>query len=323
MSVTWKWAPVAWLGGYAALRVWWAASGLPGGLSGRFGDLVVFTGWGAAGLCLAALVTAVAVASSDPAGAPRPALLGAGWAASAALAAAAAMLLLDAVGAIFPGLGLDFSFAEALNRAACALGGVLLGRATLTAQRRWGGGPASALDRTPAWAYAAAHGAVVGCLVRILAQAVVGFGSSPLDMASALAFEAAFLLAGTLLPLALVHRWGRIWPRWVPFLRGRAVPRRLVLWPATGVASGIVVYFGLMLLQMVWERQHGRNPFPAGNGLDLPETFFWVAVPAYFAWGVGLAFAAVADDRGTRPGSGQQAPLQPADPETQARQPHH
>jgi hypothetical protein len=51
-------------------------------------------------------------------------------------------------------------------------------------------------------------------------------------------FEAGFVLAGTLLPLALVHSWGRVLPRWVPLLAGRRVPRWLLLGPAFGIAAG-------------------------------------------------------------------------------------
>ncbi|OLT34355.1 hypothetical protein BJF79_07210 [Actinomadura sp. CNU-125] len=54
-----------------------------------------------------------------------------------------------------------------------------------------------------------------------------------------------------------------------------------------------------MLLQMFWETLHGRNPFPPDGDMALPETFFWVAVPAY--WGAGLAAAALAYARRTQP----------------------
>ncbi|MGH3357317.1 MAG: hypothetical protein ACRDO7_00845, partial [Nocardioidaceae bacterium] len=111
-------------------------------------------------------------------------------------------------------------------------------------------------------------------MVRILARAAVGFGETPMSGGvSVLVFEAGFLLAGTVLPLALVHGWGRRIPRW------------LVLGPAIGVSAGIVVYFGLMLAIMVAERLQGRNPFPPSGGLDLPEVFSWFAVPGYVVWG--------------------------------------
>ncbi|MCP2322280.1 hypothetical protein HDA40_000787 [Hamadaea flava] len=295
MTMT-RWAPriaPIWLGSYLILRIYWAATGTPDGLSAIGGDLVVFTGWAAVALCALAAATAALLlrTSSKP-------VIGIAWALSVLLVMSAVLLLLDIVGAIFPGVMPKQFPLGALSRAACALGGVLLAH---SAHARRGPRVLRTLAHTPAWAYWAAYLAVAGCLTRIAAQAAVGFGNSPIALGAAAAFEIAFVLAGTLLPLALVHSWGRTWPRWVPFLQGRTVPRRLVLWPATGVATGIVVYFGLMLLQMIWERLHGRNPFPPSGGLDLPEAFFWVAVPAYWIWGVGLAFAAVAYARRTRP----------------------
>ncbi len=145
---------------------------------------------------------------------------------------------------------------------------------------------------------------MAGCLTRITAQAVVGFDESPL---SGIAFEACFVLAGTLLPLALVHSWGMVWPRWVVGLAGRRVPRRLVLWPGVGVSVMIVSYFGVMLGQMVVERLHGRNPFPPDARMDLPETFFWVAVPAYVVWGAALGVAALSYHRRTRSREGHES----------------
>ncbi|WP_262401568.1 hypothetical protein [Actinomadura sp. CNU-125] len=289
-----------WISAYLALRVYWAATGTPGGLSPVESDLVAFTGWGAAVLCAVAAVAGFILLSTDLDGVPRRLLLGTAWAASLALVASSALLLLDVIGAVFPGLGIEFYPLGALSRAACAGGGVLLGLLTLAYQRRKGRRAPVVYTRTPPWAYVAAYVSVTGCVVRIAAQAVVGFGESPLATGSALLFEAAFLLAGTVLPLSLAHRWGRIWPFWIPALRGRPVPRRLVLWPAVGVAAGITVYFGLMLLQMFWERLHGRNPFPPDGDMALPETFFWVAVPAYWVWGAGLAAAALAYARRTR-----------------------
>jgi hypothetical protein len=133
-----------------------------------------------------------------------------------------------------------------------------------------------------------------------VAQAVVGFGATPYGDRGMLLFEAGFVLGGTVLPLALVHRWGRVWPRWVVGLAGRKVPRPLVLWPAAAVSGGLVAYFGVMLGQMVVERLNDRNPFPPEGGLLLPEAFFWVAVPAYLVWGAGMAVAAIAYARETR-----------------------
>lgn len=289
----------AWVAGYGGVQVAWQAGYRPAGdLSPIGSDLVVFTGWAAPALCgAAALVLAVlavpAAARCGPGA--RRALLLSGWAVTVALAAAAAMLLLDIVGGLLPGLGITVHPAGALSRAACAAAAVLAGLATRRYARVTRTGPAvrRVLAATPGWAFAAAYLAVAGCGARIAAQAAVGFGEMPLTGGVALVvFEAGFVLGGSLLPLALAHRFGRVWPRWVPGLAGRRVPRRLVLWPGTGISTALVVYFGLMLAQMVWERLHGRNPFPPEGGLDLPEAFFWVAVPGYLLWGAGMAVAA-------------------------------
>ncbi|XRQ15245.1 hypothetical protein ACN3XK_31460 [Actinomadura welshii] len=300
-----------WVAAYGALRAYWAAGNQPGDMSPVGTDLVVFTGWGSVVLCGAAAAVLLALAHPRTRRLPRPVLLPAAWTAAVCLVAAGALLLLDVIGAVLPGLGIAFHPLGALSRAACVGAGVLTGLSALAHGRRTRPGctrcgrsaaAAPALPRTPAWAYGAAHLAVAACLVRIAAQAAVGSGETPLSRGpSAVAFEAGFLLAGILLPLALAHSFGRRWPRIVPVLGGRRVPRRLVLWPGAAISAGLVVYFGLMLLQMTWERLHGRNPFPPDGSLALPEAFFWVAVPAYLLWGAGMAVAARAYARRTRP----------------------
>ncbi|XVQ15568.1 hypothetical protein ACQP1W_24470 [Spirillospora sp. CA-255316] len=304
---------VPWLIAYGMLQAYWRLGHRPAELSPVGDDLVFLNGWGVVGLCGAAVTLLAGLAILRLSGAARRLLLLASWATAVTLVAAAAMVLLDVVGGILPGLGIEFFPLGALSRAACAGGGVIVGTAALSYQRATRAGcaacgrtgPAQAPGRpghVPAWAFVAAYGAVAGCAVRIGAQAAVGFDRSPLTSGvSVLLFELGFLLGGGLLPLSLVHSWGRVWPRWVPGLGRRAVPRRLVLWPAAGISAGLVVYFGLMLLQMIAERLRGRNPFPPSGGLDLPEAFFWFAVPSYLAWGAGMAAAAFGYHRLTRP----------------------
>ncbi|MEW2354185.1 hypothetical protein [Spirillospora sp. NPDC029432] len=308
----WAAAGVPWLIAYGALQAYWALGHRPAELSPVGEDLVLVSGWGMAGLCAAGAMVLAGLAAAPGGGGARRPLLAAAWGSCAAMVASGALLLLDVIGAILPGLGIEFFPLGALSRVACVGGGALIGLAALAYQRGTRaacaecGRPAGArgpLERTPAWAYAAAYAAVAGCAVRVAAQLVVGLDENPLASgASALVFEIGFLLGGSLLPLALVHAWGRVWPRWIPGLAGRAVPRRLVLWPGAAISAGLVVYFGLMLLQMISERLQGRNPFPPSGGLDLPEAFFWFAVPGYLAWGIGMAVAAAAYARLTRDG---------------------
>lgn len=152
---------------------------------------------------------------------------------------------------------------------------------------------------TPWWAWCSAYIAVAGCLVRLAAQLAVGFESSLLQLSASLAvFEAGFILAGTVLPLALVHSWGRKVPRWVPLLAGRPVPRWLVLGPAFAIAGGMTAYFGFSLVTFAAATLNGSSAQFAGS---LPLAFFWVALPAYLVWGLGLGVAAIAYYRVTRP----------------------
>ncbi|SFA72411.1 hypothetical protein SAMN05216266_10164 [Amycolatopsis marina] len=296
---------------YGALRTCWQLLGSPTELSARGGDLIGFTGWSAIGLCAVAALAAGALATLRLTGAARTALLVLAMVVSVALLGASAMLLLDVVGGILPGLGIRFYPLGALSRAACVGTAVLLMLATLAYRKathsgcpdcgRGDDGPTEP-RRTPAWAYWAAYLSVAGCVARIIAQLVVGMDQTPVGGGiSVILFEVGFVLGGTLLPLALVHTWGLIWPRWLPRLAGRRVPRWLVLGPGIGISAGLVVYFGLMLLTMAAERLQGRNPFPPSDGLVLPEAFFWISVPAYLLWGLGMAGAALSYQRRTRP----------------------
>jgi hypothetical protein len=84
----------------------------------------------------------------------------------------------------------------------------------------------------------------------------------------------------------------------MPLLAGRRVPRWLVLGPAFGIAGGMTAYFGVAIVKLAAETLSGTWD----QGADaLPLAFFWVAVPAYLTWGVGLGVAALGSSRVTRP----------------------
>jgi len=140
--------------------------------------------------------------------------------------------------------------------------------------------------------------AAAGCLVRLAAQVAVGFGSQLLEGGgTVLLFEVGFLLAGTVLPLALAYPWGRVFPHWVPWLAGRGVPRWLVLGPGLVLGVGMSAYFGVTMVKLTIETFTGTwNPGPGSD----PLWFFWLAVPAYLLWGIGLGLAALAYGRATR-----------------------
>ena len=300
----WRWASqaaIAWAVGYGALRIYWALGAAPSPPPTGT-DLVAFTGWWPVALCAAAAAEVLALRRARW----RRPLAVAAWALTIALAAASALLLLDVVGILLPGIGVGVHPAAVLSRAACLAGGVLVGATALCYQRHWRGaclacgrtGAAVRPARSPRWAWLAAWAAVAGCLVRLLAQAGVGFGELLRAGGTGLLFEAGFVLAGTVLPLALVYRWGRVFPRWVPLLAGRGVPRWLVLGPALGLGAGMTAYFGMAMVQVAVETVGGTWEQDAGS---LPFWFFWVAVPGYLIWGLGLGAAALAYRRATRP----------------------
>lgn len=263
---------------------------------------MLFTGWGAVGLCAAAAGIAIALMTAPW----RWPLLVAAWLVTAALVMACALLLLDVVGGLLPGMGVVFNPLAFVNRAACLAEGILVGATAVAYRRRWRSdclfcgrrGAGARLAGPPRWAWGAAYLAVAGCLARLGAQLAVGFDGRLLGGGwSIVAFEAGFLLAGIVLPLALVHSWGRVLPRWTPLLAGRPVPRWLLLGPAIPIAGAMIVYFGFTLVMLAGSTLAGGSQ---GWG-SLPPAFFWVAVPGYEVWGLGLGAAALAYYRVTRP----------------------
>ncbi|MFF5204533.1 hypothetical protein [Streptosporangium sp. NPDC000396] len=302
------WAPralPAWALLYGAVQAYWALTGGAPSMSPVGIDLIVFSGWKAVALCLAAVAITLAFGWAGERIAVRRVLLAGAWTVSGALVVAAALFLLDVVGGLLPGIGVRFFPAGFLSRTACLAGALLMGAVALTQQRRIRGGCASCGRvedarppvRTPVWA---AFAATAGCVGRIIAQLIVGFDAGPLGVGvDAVLFEVGFVLAGTLLPWALVFSWGTVFPRWVPGLAGRRVPRWLVLGPGAGISVAMTVYFGMILTNMVVAALGGVPNL--GFGGALPDAFYWVSVPMYCLWGVMLGVAAIAYGRRTRP----------------------
>ncbi|MFE6995425.1 hypothetical protein ACFVAE_05670 [Microbacterium sp. NPDC057659] len=296
-----------WLACYALIRAVLVILDPQVPLSAVRADLIVITGWWSVALpvvALAAVAAQAAVVARRPGAALRWCVIIAGALTAAALMVSGALILLDLVGGILPGLGVVFFPLGAVIRASCVVAAALIAAHTWRFWRatRRTGSSRPRPERTPPWVVMAGYAVVAACVIRLTAQLFVGMENTPFAASPAsVLFELAFLLAGTLLPLALVHSWGRIWPGWVPWLHGRRVPRMLLLVCGGVLGASMVAYFGMMTVQMVIERMQGRNPFPPTDGEGLPEWFFWVSVPAYLIWGVGLAIGTISYARITAP----------------------
>ncbi len=293
-------APLAvlWSMAYGAVQVWFALGHAP---EWDFGIDLFIPGWGAVALCAAAgsVVAGLGARSCWS-------LVVAAWVVAATLSGASGLLLLDAVGTLIPGMDIPVQPAAVASRLGAAGLGVLVGATALSHQRRLREACASCgrtgrwtpPAATPRWAWAWAYAAVTGCVVRLVAQYAVGWDAVPYEAnTSLLVFEVLFVLAGTVLPLGLVHRWGRAWPRWVLPVAGRRVPRWLPLGPAVFLSIGITAYFGIGLGDMVINAVRGES---AASG-PFSAAFFWVAVPSYVVWGIGLGLAAASYARLTPP----------------------
>jgi hypothetical protein len=163
-------------------------------------------------------------------------------------------------------------------------GGPAAAWATPEAAARWGRWATGFAVAVPlgyaATRYAWALGVPVGVSERFLTDLGTGrFAGAAL---------ATLAVLGAILTLGLVQRWGEVFPRWLPGLRGRRVPVTLAVVPAAMV-SVVVASAGLMFVRLgVTGQFHDSLPFASGDvAAWLPE-MFWPL------WGAALAAAAVA-----------------------------
>ncbi|MEU4623551.1 hypothetical protein AB0G04_26740 [Actinoplanes sp. NPDC023801] len=305
-----RFAAAAWQLAYLAVHTWWALGGAPRFLNGREsyfagGWVPVILGVLAAAGCL----LGAAAAGREVGDIGHWLLAGFNAGAGAALCVYSFLFPVIVVSLLFEGPQ-PGSVTSLLATGAGAVGGVLC--LVIAADERrlavhtcascgrvHGRSPESRAEPAPGWAFGGAYLAVTGYAARMsvwLSDTIAGRWPSAEALASGLSWTAmvVFLvlmsLAGTLLPLALVHRWGRIWPSWSGPLRGRAVPRWLVLGPGLFVGASLTAYFGIAGMT-AWIRGEFGGPF-------LP---LLLEMGGYTLWGVGLLVAAVSYLASTRP----------------------
>jgi hypothetical protein len=294
--------------GYVVVHVTWAIGEPPRFLNGQ--ESYFPGGWLPVSLALLAL-GCLAVRATGREGHEGGHYVWAGLtaAAGAALGVYSFLFPVIVVSLVFEGPETG-SAASLLATGSGAVGGILCGKAALdeyrlaahscpSCGRVHGRSPENRGERAPGWAFAGAYLAVAGFAARWsvwLHDTIVGRwpgAASRADGPSSgalITFVVLMSVAGTLLPLALAHRWGRIWPAWTGPLRARAVPRWLVLGPGLFVGAGLTAYFGIVGM-IAWVRGDVSGPV-------LP---LLLEMGGYTLWGIGLLVACASYVALTRP----------------------
>ena len=291
---------LAWQTAYALVHIWWAIFGAPHFLMGR--ESYFPGGWVPVVIAAVALLGCAAVVLGARRGlhdTRHYLLAGLNAVAGVALCVYSFLFPVILVSVLFEGVAAD-KVVSLLVSGSGAAGGVIClilaagerRRAAHSCQscgRVHGRSPESRDEKSPNWAYAGAYLAIAGFLARVgvwLDDTIAGRWPSAASRANGLSwtamvvFLALMSLAGTLLPLALAHRWGRLWPAWLGPLRGRAVPRWLVLGAGLFIGASLTAYFGIAGMA-AWIRGDFGGPF-------LP---LLLEMGGYTLWGVGLLVA--------------------------------
>jgi hypothetical protein len=104
-------------------------------------------------------------------------------------------------------------------------------------------------------------------------------------------------LIGIVLSFALVHRWGRIWPRWVPRLVGRPTPRGLLLFGGW-FGTGLLLTMGPAgLAALITDALTGQWSASIDGMHYWPAPLFYVS---WLCWGLVLGPAVYQYQRATR-----------------------
>lgn len=292
-------APV-WQAAYVLVHLWWAVGGAPRFLNDQ--ESYFPGGWVPVVLGVLALVgclAAAATAGREVDGTDRHVVAGITALAGVAMCVYSFLFPVMLVTLLFEGPRPGIA-ASLLATGGGAVAGVLCLRVAADERRLavrscescgrvHGRSPESRAERAPGWAFAGAYLAVAGFAARMsvwLADTIAGRWPSAATLNNGVSWTAMVVfmvlmsLAGTLLPLALAHRWGRLWPAWVVPLRGRAVPRWLVLGPGLFVGVSLTAYFGIAG-NVAWIRGDFGGPFPP----------LFLEMAGYTLWGIGLLVA--------------------------------
>ncbi|MEU6430692.1 hypothetical protein ABZ860_32755 [Microbispora sp. NPDC046973] len=197
------------------------------------------------------------------------------------------------------GLG-GATFADAwpwpvLNQLVCVVGGLLLAAAALACTRGQKRRNRFTPERGRIAVYVAVAVPLVYCSTRWAWALGIPLGVREEFLAEGEdglwllgAYLATFGALGGALTLGLTQRWGEVFPRWIPGLRGRRVPPLLAVIPA-GFISVIIVVAGLTYIRWAIAGRFRLDEW----GAWLPECFWPL-------WGAALATATVCYHRRRR-----------------------
>ena len=285
-----------------------------------------------AALGLLGAVVAIAMARGRGRGARRALVIVLAWSAATGLAvvlpdfrvlvvvAYAPILLLGAPFGWPPGVRFFDAIPWPLINQGVCIGGGLLWAAATVAYQRLSGGACGHCGRTDAvaewttpgaarrWGRAAVAVAVLVPVLYALTRWAWALGV-PFGITARFYREgraiglwwsgaalATLALAGAVLTLGLVRRWGEVFPGWLPVLAGRVVPRALVIVPAALVAI-IVTAAGVMFVRM----GVAGTFVLGGHAITLHENWGALAPELLWpVWGVALGAAALAYHYRTR-----------------------
>ena len=278
-------------------------------------------------LGLAGVVAAVAMARRRGRGMIRSALLGFAWGAAAVLAllipdyrmlVAVAYTPIILIGAPFgwpPGVSILDPFPwPVVNQFICIVGGLLWAATAVAYGRRTSdacgycgrtdaGSGWTAPDAAARWGRWAVFVAVIVPILYALTRWAWALGI-PLGISEEFLREgqeiglwwagaslATIAVGGAILTLGLVQRWGEVFPRRIPFLRGRRVPIWLAVVPAS-LVSVLVTTAGLMFVRLTLTGKLGailgEGVLSAENWAALAPELLWPV------WGVALGAATLA-----------------------------